>query len=198
MAAADTRERLIEAASEILGRDGLAGLSMRKVAEAVGVSAPAIYRHFEDKEHLMMAVCEQGFRIFAKYLFTALEGKDAGERLHLAGEGYRRFALEHPNDYRAIFMTSGEQLGFHDMPKDNFERFHATFHFLEDRVRECMDEGVLHEADVRETAASIWVHVHGLASLRLVGQLDELDDEAFEAFWHRSIDALLRGLGASA
>jgi len=70
-----------------------------------------------------------------------------------------------------------------------------TFQFLVDRVRECIDAGVLAPGDATEIAATIWAHVHGLASLRLSGHMKSVgDDEAFPAFFAKSLDGLIQGL----
>ena len=71
-----------------------------------------------------------------------------------------------------------------------------TFRFLVDRVRECVDAGVLREGDPDEMATFIWAHVHGLVSLRLSGHLEAVGTDAdFARFYERSIDSLVAGLG---
>jgi hypothetical protein len=70
-----------------------------------------------------------------------------------------------------------------------------TFQFLVDRVRECMSAGILRGADAEDVAATIWAHVHGLVSLRLVGQFARIGDDAqFTEFYTRATDQLLAGL----
>ena len=71
---ADTRERIVEEARDLYLTAGLAGLSMRKVAERVGVTATALYRHFEDKQALLLAVVQAGFERFTTYLLRGLTG----------------------------------------------------------------------------------------------------------------------------
>src|SRR5688572_18411020 len=156
---------------------------MRKLAERVGVTATAIYRHFESKEALIAAVCDQGFSLFAAYLWRALDEKAPLARLIRTREEYVRFALEHEHFYRTMFMTSGFALGWEHMPELNRNRAQGTFQFLVDRVRECQDAGVLQKGDPRRLALQIWAHGHGLASLRLAGQLGELDADAFFALY---------------
>jgi hypothetical protein len=70
-----------------------------------------------------------------------------------------------------------------------------TFQFLVDRVRECMAAGVLRPGDERATAAVIWAHVHGLASLRISGHLGRIGTDAeFARFFADATDRLLAGL----
>lgn len=193
MSAQETKQKILDCARDAYVAEGLAGLSMRRVAGRAGLSATAIYRYFKDKEELLSEVCAEGFRLFGAELFRALEGGSPEERLRLSGEAYLRFALAHPRDYRVMFMSNAEDWG--RVPEQNQARFSSTFRFLIDRVRECLDAGSLRRGDPAEIAGVIWVHVHGLVSLRLAGHL-EGDDDAFCAFYRRSLRALFHGLGA--
>lgn len=196
--ATDTRQRLLDSARDIYLQDGLAGLSMRKVAQAAGVSAPAIYRHFDSKEALLTAICSEGFQMFARSLWQGLEGTTPRDRLRRTGLGYLRFGIEHASYYRVIFMSPVEDLGFGQMPKNAQEKISPTFQFLVDRVRECMAAGILPPRDPVELATTIWAHCHGLVSLYLSGHLSLHDRASFEAFYARSIDWVVDGLSAGA
>jgi hypothetical protein len=70
-----------------------------------------------------------------------------------------------------------------------------TYQFLMDRVRECMEAGIMKPADIDETAATIWAHVHGLVSLRLAGQLSNLSEAKFVKFYERATEKIIAGLG---
>jgi len=113
----DARENILACACELYLTDGLDGFSMRKLARQVGVTAPALYRHYESKEHVILDVVREAFREFTAYLYRGLEGRSPGERLMRAGEGYLDFALEHPRWYRMVFI-SPEQLGLDALPSD--------------------------------------------------------------------------------
>ena len=190
----DTRSRILVEASALFVEQGLFAFSMRKLAERVGVTATAIYRHFESKVALIGAVCNQGFTLFAAYLWRALEEKAPLARLTRTREEYVRFALEHAHFYRTMFMTSGLSLGWEHMPELNRNWAQGTFQFLVDRVRECQDAGALKPGDPRSLALQLWAHGHGLASLWLAGQLGELEEAAFFALYSESCAAQLRGL----
>lgn len=196
-----TKALLVAAARDLFLEAGPAHFSLREIARRVGISAPAIYRHFDGKEALLAAACTQGFAVFGSYLVRALGAPSPRDRLRATGAEYLRFALENPLDYRFIFMgapedarppkprsepTVGRLTG---LPED------TTFRLLVDRVRECIDAQVLADADPEETAVLIWAHVHGLVALRLSGHLGAVgDDRAFATFYARSVDRLLDGL----
>ena len=196
----DTSAELVAAARDVFLESGPAQFSLREVARRVGVSAAAVYRHFEDKEALVFAACTQGFQVFSSYLVRALSESSPRARLLATGEQYRLFGLENPLDYRFIFMSSVDELGLAEkhqerratspmLPQD------STFRFLVDRITECMTAGVLAPADAEATAVLIWAHVHGLVSLRLSNHLGPLgDDQAFAIFYRASVERLLRSL----
>lgn len=187
-----TKARLLAEARDLYLEVGFAGLSLREVARRVGVSAPAVYRHYDSKEALLAEVCAAGFRQFGSYLLRALAEPTPRARLLRSGELYYRFGLENPRDYRVIFMADAEPFTPIKDLKGNPD---ATFQFLIDRVRECMQARVLKKRDEAEVAAIIWAHVHGLVSLRLSGHLAQVgDDEAFARFYTHSVERLLAGL----
>jgi AcrR family transcriptional regulator len=192
----NTRDRLLACARDIYLDEGLVGLSMRKVGQMAGVSATAIYRHFDSKEALLAAVAEDGFALFAKYLWRGLQAETPRERLRATGTGYLRFALEQTPYYRVIFLSPADALGFLTMPETVGRKAAPTFQFLVDRVRECIEAGVLVDEEPAELAATIWAHSHGLVSLYLNGNLriHLSTEQAFEDFYQRSQDRLVRGL----
>ena len=187
-----TKARILGEARDLYVDSGFARFSLREVARRVGVSAPAVYRHFDSKEALLGEVCAAGFRHFGSYLLRALAEPTPRARLVRSGELYQRFALENPRDYRVIFMGDAEFFLEKNALKGNPD---ATFQFLIDRVRECMQARILKKRDETEVATIIWAHVHGLVSLRLSGHLQQVgDDAAFARFHAHSVDRLLAGL----
>jgi len=196
----DTRALLVTAARDLFLEAGEPGFSLREVARRVGVSPAAVYRHFEGKEALIFAACTQGFAVFSSYLLRALSAATPLDRALAACEQYRAFGLENPLDYRFIFMSPAEQV---HQPKEHTEPArgeavlpqHSTFQFLVDRVRECMDAGVITRGDPEKTSLLVWAHLHGLVSLRLAGLLAPVGDErAFADMYRHSVAQLFRAL----
>src|SRR4051812_79958 len=103
-----TRTRLLAEARDLYLEGGLARFSLREVARRAGVSAPAVYRHYAGKEALLQEVCGEGFRIFSSYLLRALSAPGPRERMASSAAQYLEFGLDHPRDYRFIFMSAAE------------------------------------------------------------------------------------------
>ena len=196
----DTRALLVAAARDVFLEHGPVNFSLREVARRVGVSAAAVYRHFDGKEALLFAACTQGFQVFSGYLVRALAAPTPRERMLAMSGQYRAFALENPRDYRFIFMsveTTGSVVhggklaaaSSSALPQD------TTFRFLVDRVKECIEAGVLAAGEPEKVALLIWAHVHGVVSLRISGHLGAMgDDQAFAQFYDASVERLMLGL----
>lgn len=191
----NTREQILSEARELFLRQGLNGFSMRTVAERVGVSATALYRHFDDKDALLASMLGEAFGTFGSYLGRSLSGRTPLERFRRCGIAYLDFALERPRDYELMFLTNCRDLGFKKIKSEVDERSLPTFEIVVDRARECITTGAFADGDAREAALYSWATLHGLASLWLLGQLKEAFDEpAFRRQAERTLDLIEVGL----
>jgi AcrR family transcriptional regulator len=181
------------AAQELYLRDGIEGFSMRKVADLVGVSAPAIYRHFKNKDELLNEIVIEGLKILEGYLRTALEAEDAYERLIQMTDNYLRFALEQPKYFDFAFLVPSPTLT--TMADEIARPDWGTFRLAIEQVAECAEAGIFPADDPLETAVTIWAEVHGLVTLFRTGRFGQ-DAELFREVYRQSVDRMLRGLRA--
>jgi AcrR family transcriptional regulator len=165
---------------------------MRKLARTLGVTAPALYRHFASKEQVLHEVVREAYERFARHLYTALEGQTPLERFELAGEGYLGFALAHPRLFEVLFAAP-DHLGWDSVPKDLEAQACALGQFWNDRVRECMDAGILRKGSPEAMAITLWSHSHGLVTLFLRGRL-RVDVDGFRQIYRDSHRRLLSGV----
>jgi len=172
----DFRTRVVEAATELIARDGYAALTIRRLAAVLGCSAMTPYSYFRDQDEILAAVRGAAFDQFARAQEAAVRpGQAPLERLFALGKAYIGFAIENPNAYRLQFSLSQET------PDDYPEQGQAelrSWHPLSDAVAAAVDTGDL-EGDPLELAHLFWASMHGLASLHLAGKLvlgQELDD----------------------
>lgn len=164
----DIRSRIIGAARALYLERGPEGVTMRAVADRVGVTATALYRHFADKDALLREVAGEGARLLGTHLFRALEAVSPLERLRMTALAYLEFAAAQPQAYRALFEPgeAGES-----SPVERQRS--AVRRFLRDGVREAMEAGDLAPGNVDETALTLWSLLHGLASLQHAGVIAE-------------------------
>ena len=160
------RDEILDAASRLLVRTGdREAVSIRAVAGAVGVTPPSIYLHFADKADLIRAVCERHFRALDDCIEQAVAGiHDPAEELRLRGRAYVRFGLEHPEQYRILFMS---RAAVSDEPPDEALLDSSGFTALVDNVRRATAAGAIAPGDPLLVATGLWTVVHGITSLAI-------------------------------
>jgi AcrR family transcriptional regulator len=188
----EQRDKILACACELYLEDGLDGFSMRKLARSVGVTAPALYRHYESKERVLLDVVGEAYERLAQYLYQALQGRTPEERLRMAGQGYLAFALEQPRLYEMLFAHP-DIMGVGDGSPEIEAQACAVGQFWNDRVRECMDAGMFRSTDPADVSVTMWAHSHGLISLYLLGAL-RVDEETFRRLYRISSNRVMRGL----
>jgi AcrR family transcriptional regulator len=191
---ADQPGRILACALDLYHEKGLPGLSMRILAEKLGISATAIYRHYKNKDEIIHKMIGEAVKSFAGYLFRALSGTTPQERFRLGAEAYLDFAMEQSKYYEVIFM-SPQNLCDDPLPQSLRDESMATFQFLVDRVQECMDCGYLRKDDPHAVAMTIWANSHGLVSIYLAGKWP-IGEADFRKLFLDSRLRLLRGLRA--
>ena len=185
------REKISAVTQELYLEKGIEGVSMRKVAERVGVSAPAIYRHFKNKNELLSEIVVQGLKILEGYLRPAMEAGTSFERLRGMIDGYLAFALEEPQYFDFAFLTPS-----HDINRlaDELAKPHAaTFRIAIDVVADCMKDGTFVDGDPLESGILLWAEAHGLVILFRTGRFGD-DPEMFSQIYGRLIDRVIEGL----
>jgi len=188
----ELREKISAAAQELYLREGVEGVSMRKIADLVGVSAPAIYRHFENKDALLDEIVIRGLRILEQYLQPALDEPTPKQRLSTLIDHYLDFTLEQPRFFDFAFLAPPSRTLGHlaeEIARGNW----VTFKMAVEQVAACMAEGLLAKDDPMSVAVTIWAEVHGLVTLYRTGRFGS-DERAFRRIYRQSVDRLLRGL----
>jgi AcrR family transcriptional regulator len=165
----DLREALVRAGRTILEKDGLAALSLRRVARSAGVSPAAPYHHFPDKQALLDAVAAQGFDALTAAMETRM-AKETGRnaRLDASGVGYVAFAVENPALFRIMFGARQQELSRNAALLEAGERAYAV---LQAAVAATSPDG----AAPPLVCLRLWALVHGIAKLILEGGVRPAD-----------------------
>jgi AcrR family transcriptional regulator len=170
---------------DLLARTGhQEDVSVRAVAQLVGVTAPSIYMHFKDKDELLDAVCAEHFAALGRAMQEeAAAETDPLERLLAQGRAYVRFALARPEHYRLSTMISGKPGSVDEMIQDTcFQQLLAT-------VEMCTGAGLFPKSpgSTVEVGLRLWAAVHGVASLLVTkpwlpwGDVNELVEQVIRA-----------------
>ena len=160
------RAQILQAANDLLIETGdQEAVSIRAVADRVGVTPPSIYMHFADKNDLLFAVCEGHFNALDKAVQEAAEGiDDPLLSLHRRGRAYIQFGLDNPEQYRILFMS--KPAAAPDGFQEERLKGSASFDHLVEAVQQVVDAGVF-EGDATQISICLWVAVHGITSLLL-------------------------------
>lgn len=152
------RQALLEAALVILEKEGEAGLGLRDLARAVGVSPAAPYRHFDSRAALLEALAVTGFQRFTAAMNAVAEPEPA-DPMTVMGKTYVHFALDHPGLFRLMFSPQ--------LSKDA----RPGLRMAADAAFATLRHVVGDASDGRVRALAAWARVHGLAILLLDGQI---------------------------
>lgn len=176
-----TRDMVAGVAFQRFRAGGYGAISLRGIAEELGITAPALYRLFNDKSDLVAALLERAFKDLTGRLTTALTAATPPARLCATMGAFLDFALAEPRVYQTLTYPAEEP-----EIRDVVNRLHAparvAFQFLADRVREAMDDGFLVSDDPYRAALVLWSHSHGLISMYLSAHL-EMDEDAFRRLY---------------
>lgn len=170
------REALVQAGLKLLSEGGVEGLSLRAAALLAGVSHAAPYRHFKDKDALVAAIAERGFRLLTASMRAELDAlpdrNGAGTRIQLRaiGKGYVRFALQHPAYLRVIF---GGVLAQDRTTPELTAAGNEAYEMLRGCVAGGLARGDLQGGDADTVSLAAWSMVHGLSHL-LINQAVKL------------------------
>ncbi len=171
------RTEILDAVAELLVEKGHKdAVSIRAVAERVGVSPPAIYLHFADKDELFYQCCRAGFEELSRRLEEAARGGGSVlERLERMGRAYIDYALGRGPQYQ-VLMTGGE-VG--SIPPELMEDDPGlqAFAVLVGTIHEGIETGEIRDdQDPVALAVAVWAAVHGAVMLLLAQREAEAAD----------------------
>jgi AcrR family transcriptional regulator len=180
-----TAKALLDEAERLAEAEGAAALTVRRVADGVGVSTRAVYSVYGSKDGLLVALGVRGFELLGKQVATRPRTEDPSSDLVEAGVMvFRRFAIEHPALFQIAIQWAMPNpalaRGFRDAAWDAWAQLIA----LVERID-------LNGRDVQEAGWEFHALCEGLAAIELRGVLRDRDAERT---WRDALGALVRGL----
>jgi AcrR family transcriptional regulator len=159
-----TRSQILEAANDIRAREGAGSVSLGRVARELGEKLPALYERFDSEDELLLCLAADVLLELTRKL------EDAGSDLLVQAFTYRRFALEHPRQYRLLTECPLPR----EVPADG-SRARPPRAFLEQLGP--------------DLARAAWAFTHGMVQLELDQRF--APDTDLDAVWRAGVAALV-------
>lgn len=167
----ELRQKILDAAGQLFVEEGLASVSIRKIADRIEYSPATIYLYFKDKTDLFSSLCWETFSGLKAEL-DCLEQQQTDPILGLRKglRSYIDFGIAHPNHYLLTFCTpidSTEKENTEDFQETNRVAM-ETFDHLRRALERCRQSGRLAFEDLETTSQVVWTFIHGTTSLLIL------------------------------
>lgn len=188
------RDELLAATEALLVEGGEAAITVRAVAARVGVSTPAVYLHFPDKQALLDAVCLATWTgLSAAMDAAAASVADPFEALRARGLAYVEFGLGHREQYRVLLMRPHTDCTDPECPV--LAAGQRACDELTAVVEQCVERGIFRVDEPRQTTLALWAAAHGVVSLVISGAIPAMADMDLDALAATTIE--MAGLGGA-
>lgn len=195
----DLREAILDVSLQLGSEDGADGVTMRAIARRLGVSATALYQHFDSKAAILRAVRFRGLDRMNAFLRPAFELHSPRERLIEQSRRYLQFARDNPWLY-CLLMVDEDTEDWYGLEQREREIAVAsrrlTIHTIEEGIRR--REFKAEDLDASRSATMIWAALHGFALLVLRGRISETHPffpvESLDALTETFVVSIVHGL----
>jgi AcrR family transcriptional regulator len=166
------KEAIVRAAIELGTELGEEGLTMRGIAARLGVSATALYQHFEGKASILRAIRFHGLAIMNKTVGPAFEHDAPLDQIRESALLYVNFARSNPWLYALLF--GGEAVAYDSLTDAEREAAYQSHHAIQRAFQRGKEQGSLRaDLDVETAPFLMWAANHGVAMLLITHRISE-------------------------
>lgn len=195
MKADNTAEKIAKAALAILEKDGPDAVTMRRVAEVVGITPMAIYHHFPDRQALLTFITDREFEKLADHMRAKMRAMPRNAthitRVARVNDFYIDYGLAHPRVFDYVFSRHRDDARRY--PDDFRAGRSPTINLVAETISDAMQAGAIRKDDKWEIAMDLWAMVHGYVALYHAGRFS-LDEVDFRNLFRRSYKRYIDGL----
>ena len=195
---AEVRRRILESAKEIFFRDGFMDANLDEIAELAGVAKGTLYRYFDNKAQIYLAVLSRKARRFEKKLQGALDpNAEPIEALVRVSRFYFQHYVENP-DYFQIFWAIENQAVIGELPSEVVGEvtrlWEESLAVLAGIIERGIEEGVFSPCDSWEVASILWTLANAIIRTERSPAHRNLRRSALDTFFDDAVALVVRGL----
>jgi len=195
---AESRKRILEAARDVFFRDGFMSANLDEMAEKAGVAKGTLYRYFESKADLYVAVLTNNHEIFLEQMRAAgQQGETALERIRAIARFYFAHWMDHP-DYFLIFWAVDNESVIGELPKDELEKisefWERNLNVIHDALVYGVERGEFVECDTWEVATMLWSVADSLIESDNTRARRQIRRRPLEPLFMHAVDVIMRGI----
>ncbi len=195
---AQSRRRIVDSAREVFFRDGFMEANLDEVAKKAGVAKGTLYRYFDSKAELYVAVLANNGDIFEQKMRDSVSMPGpAPEQIRRLGEFYFSHWMQNP-DYFQIFWAIENQPVIGDLPAGVIEEVTRLWEKCVEQLARIIEQGVaeghFERCDAWEVADILWTMANGLIQTQSSPARRSLRRRPLEDTFKDAVDLVIRGL----
>lgn len=187
-------DMILNAAYEILEKDGYSNLSTRKVATKIGYTVGTLYNVFQNLDDIFIHINGRSIDKLTSYLNETLAKTKGKNKIKVLAQAYIDFSKENFNIWSTLFEYRFPEN--HQMPKWYLEKVNTMYETVEKAVKPYLRPE--HEKELKEIITVLWSSIHGICILSIRGKLDRTGVQSASVLVDHLIDNYTRGLGIEA
>jgi AcrR family transcriptional regulator len=188
----EVRNRVLEAARNIISEEGIQGLSIRKITKTINYSPAIIYHYFKDKNEIIETIVNEGFgRILRSVSLVQRNEYEPEKEFKEIFLSYIKVALSIPEEYKAVMLNDDPMvLKKTRLLEKGISKKSPTMQALCDNLRRGIEHGRYAPCDPELTAQIIWTATFGLIIKLLIEkditelQIQRLLEQHFNVLFH--------------
>lgn len=190
----EIRRKILDAARKIIAKEGLEGLSIRKITNAMDYSPAIIYHYFKDKNEIIETIMAEGFgKILSSIQAVESKSLSPDQEIVETFKAYIEATLEHPVEYKAFVLNDDpELLKRMTVLQKGATDTRATLKALKGNIERGIKIGLYKNYDPELTAQIVWTSISGLL-IRLIIEKD-IPKEQRDRLIEHQFTMLFKGL----
>jgi AcrR family transcriptional regulator len=172
----EMRDRILQSAQHLFLEKGFDQISIRSIAESIEYSPATIYLYFKDKNEIVHALHQDGFRLLVEHFQPLVKYVDPFERLIEMGNAYIKFATTNPSVYELLFMRTEPMAHVTACLDEEWKEGDRAFDVLLQAVQQCQQLGHFRQLDAQSFSMMIWSFIHGLCALGISNHITHVKE----------------------